>query len=220
MTNEGLEILLADRCKSLDLKQKAFDVLEKIFSDNDEGEFWNGFSKSEIKRIFHSHTYVIDRKYSASIIRTRIGLYINDEDNLWVEGHEPIGYYELDTDFNGEVIDDWMVIEKEKYITDIDIIGFFQTMNKKMPLQYLRRNHVQYEFVTYISFIGTLFMSKEFEGAGRFIQRACTYLEKTDNALLDKDYLRESKRFLKIMKDHLWENNLVSDDLKEDLTGK
>lgn len=219
MTSEELEILLANRCKSLDLKQKAFDVLEMIFSENDEGEFWRGFSKSEIQRIFHSHAYVVDRKYDASsIIRTRIGLYVNDEDNLWVDGHEPIGYYELDADFDGNIVDDWLIIEKEKHLKNIDVIGYFQRMNEKLPLQYLRRNHIQYEFVTYISLIGTLFMSKKFDEAGRFIQRAHTYLEKTDHALLDKGYLGQSKRFLKIMKDHLLMNNLVSDDLKKIFT--
>ena len=73
-------------------------------------------------------------------------------------------------------------------------------MNEKLPIEYLRRNHIQYEYVAYISLIGTLFMSKQFEGSGMFVMRAYTYLETTDNTILDKDYLKESKRFLKMMK--------------------
>ena len=61
-------------------------------------------------------------------------------------------------------------------------------------------------------------MSKQFEGAGRFIQRAYTYLEKVDNAMLDSDYLRDSKRFLKMTKEYLITNNLVTADLKNELS--
>jgi hypothetical protein len=68
-------------------------------------------------------------------------------------------------------------------------------MNEKMPDQYLRRNHFQYEFVAYISLIGTSFISKAFESAGVFISRANVYLATTDHTFLDKDYLKESRKF-------------------------
>ncbi len=87
-----------------------------------------------------------------------------------------------------------------------------------MPPQYLRRNHSEYKFVSYISLIGTLFISKEFEGAGVFINRANTYLNDTDNVLPDKDYLKKCRYFLKIMTRYLLENNLLSESLKQKLT--
>jgi len=47
-------------------------------------------------------------------IRTEIGVYIKDPDNVWVRGLEPIGKYELDTDLSAEDIDDWLTIDNKK----------------------------------------------------------------------------------------------------------
>ena len=90
-------------------------------------------------------------------------------------------------------------------------------MNQKLPAEYLRRNHIQYEFVAYISLVGTLFISKQFEGAGLFVKRAYSYLETISDTKLDKDYLKRSKRFLKLMSKYLVTNNLVSESLKQEL---
>jgi hypothetical protein len=218
MTDQELEILLTEKCKTLDLTKTAFDNLEQIFKDNsNDKEFLCGFERNEIKTTFERFEYQIDRQTSNAIIKTRIGLYVEDKNHIWLDNIEPIGYYELDTDLNGEIVDDWFVIEKEKYLKDIGIIAQFQILNKKLPIEYLRRNHIQYEFVAYISLIGTLFISKQFQSAGRFIHRAYTYLDNTDNALIENDYLKESKRFLKMMKRYLVTNNLVTDDLKNEL---
>jgi len=220
MTDQELEILLTEKCKTLDLTKTAFDNLEQIFKDNSsDKDFLCGFERDEIKTTFERFIYQIDRLTRNAIIKTRIGLYVVDKNQIWLDNMEPIGYYELDTDLNGEIVDDWFVIEKEKYLKDIGIATQFQILNKKLPTEYLRRNHIQYEFVAYISLIGTLFLSKQFQGAGRFIQRAYTYLDNTDNSLIENDYLKESKRFLKMMKSYLVTNNLVTDDLKNDLVG-
>ena len=217
MTDQELGILLTERVKTFDLKKTAFDTLDKILSDNsDDKDFLCGFEQNEIKLVFDRFEYHIDRRHVGSIIRTRIGLYVENQN--WIDNLEPIGYYELETKLNGELVDDWFVIEKEKYLKDIGIISHFQSMNQKLPIEYLKRNHIQYEFITYVSLIGTLFMSKQFEGAGRFIQRAYTYIETTDNAKLDKDYLKESKKFLKMISSYLVTNNLVTTTLKQELT--
>ena len=47
-------------------------------------------------------------------IRTEIGIYIKDPDNVWVRGLEPIGKYELDTNLAAEDIDDWLTIDRAK----------------------------------------------------------------------------------------------------------
>ena len=167
--------------------------------------------------MFDRFEYQVDKRHSGSVIRTKVGLYVEDTKNVWLDSLEPIGYYELETDFNGEILDDYFVIEKQKYVDDIAIVSHFQNMNKILPLGYLRRNHIQYELVAYISLVGTLFISKQFEGTGRFIKRAYTYLETTDNSRLDQNYLKESKSFLKMMKSYLVRNNLVTEGLKEEL---
>jgi hypothetical protein len=121
MTDQELEILLIERCKTLDLAKTAFDTLEQILKDNsNDKDFLGGFKLNEIKAIFDRFEYQIVRRHGGSIIRTRIGLYVEDKDQVSLDKMKPIGYYELETDLKGEIVDDWFVIEKgkvfEKYL--------------------------------------------------------------------------------------------------------
>ncbi|MEF9477239.1 hypothetical protein OWR28_05420 [Chryseobacterium sp. 1B4] len=214
MTAQELELLLTDRARTSDLRQKAFDTLHKILSE-DPDELIGGFAPGEITFLFDGYQYLTEQRYSEPIIRARIGIYV--ENDMYLGNSEPIGYYDLEMDFDGEIVDDWFVIEKEKYLKDIGIISYFQGMNKKMPSQYLTGNHGEYEFVSYISLIGTLFISKEFESSGVFVNKANTYLKTDGKPLPDKDYLKECRYFLKIMSRYLIENNLISEELKQRL---
>lgn len=217
MTDQELEILLTERVKTFELKKTAFNTLDKILSDNsDDKDFLCGFGQNEIKLVFDRFEYHIDRRHGGSIVRTRIGLYVESQN--WLDNLEPIGYYELETNLNGEIVDDWFVIEKEKYLKDIGIISHFQNMNEKLPIEYLRRNHIQYEFVSYVSMVGTLFVSKQFEGAGRFIQRAYSNLADIESKNFAYEYLKEAKKFLRMTSHYLTTNNLVTDNLKNELT--
>lgn len=180
MTDQEIENLLIEQVKTLDLKKVALDTFNQIFTD--EKTYLGGFSQDEIISKFDCFKYYIDRRYGNSMIRTRIGLYV--ENKVYVEDLELIGYYELETNLNGEVLDDWFVIEQEKYLKDVGIISHFQNLNENLPTDYLKRNHTQYEFVTYISLIGTLFISKQFESVGQFIKRANVYLETMDDTKL------------------------------------
>jgi len=114
MEERELEILLKERCKALDLKKKAFESLDEILikKNSNDKEFLCGFEQAEIKTVFDGFSYKIDRRHGESIISTRIGLYI--ESQLWIDNLEQIGFYELESDFGGEILDDWLVIEKEK----------------------------------------------------------------------------------------------------------
>lgn len=217
MKDKEFEILLTDWVNTYNLKKTAFDTLGRILLENsDDKDLLCGFEQNEIKAIFDRFEYQIDRQHGGSIIKTRIGLYVENQNCL--DNLEPIGYYELESNLNGEVLDDWFVIDKEKYLKDIGIISHFQSMNEKLPVEYLKRNHIQYEFVSYVSMVGTLFISKHWEGAGRFVQRAYTNLETVDNAKYDEDYLKEAKKFLKQVSGYLTTNNLVTEKLKQELT--
>ena len=217
MTDQELDILFTERVKTFDLKKTAFDTLDKILSDNiDDKDFLCGFEQNEIKPLFDRFEYHIDRRHGNSIIRTRIGLYVESQN--WLDNLEPIGYYELEANQNGKVVDDWFVIEKEKYLKDVEIISHFQSMNEKLPIEYLKRNHIQYEFVSYVSMVGTLFVSKQFEGTGRFIIRAYRNLETVESKNFDQGYLNEARMFLKMISHYLTTNNLVTDNLKNELT--
>lgn len=214
MTAQELETLLTERVQNFDLKKIAFDSLHQILSETPE-ELIGGFEPHEITYQFDGYKHLIDNRDHDPIIRTSIGFYVKND--IYHDNLEPIGYYELDTNWNSEVVDDWFVIEKEKYLKDIGIISYFQWMNKKLPPQYLETDHVQYEFVSYISMVGTLFISKAFQSTGVFVHKAKTYLEATVNSLPDKDYLKASKKFLKMISTYLIENNLITEDLKQKL---
>ena len=105
MTDQDLEILLQGKCNAFDLKQIAFNHLLQIFKDNsNDNDFLNGYTQNEIKTIFERFEYQIDRRIGSAIIRTRIGLYVEDSDNVELDNFKPIGYYELETDFKGEIL--------------------------------------------------------------------------------------------------------------------
>ncbi|WP_313003775.1 hypothetical protein [Chryseobacterium gleum] len=212
MTAQELQTLLTERAEKFHIKNEAFHTLQKILSEDPE-ELIGGFARHEITFVFEGYQYLIEQQYREPIIRARISLCVQNE--IYLNNLEPIGYYDLEMDFDGEIVDDWFVVEKEKYLKDIGIISYFQGMNKKMPSHYLKGNHGEYEFVSYISLVGTLFISKDFEGAGVFVDKANTYLK--DYSLPDKDYLKECRYFLKIMSRYLIENNLVSEELKQKL---
>ena len=120
MKDHELEILLTEHGKTLNLKQKAFETLERIFFENSkDNDFLCGFDRNEIKTIFDRFEYQIEKRQGVSFISTRIGLYVECPDKVWVDHMEQIGYYELQTDFKGELLDDWFVIEKQKHLKDI-----------------------------------------------------------------------------------------------------
>ena len=46
--------------------------------------------------------------------------YVEDKNQISLDKMKPIGYYELETDLKGEIVDDWFVLEKEKYFKNIE----------------------------------------------------------------------------------------------------
>ncbi|KAA0127800.1 hypothetical protein FY557_11635 [Chryseobacterium sp. SN22] len=199
---------LADFCEKFKLKEKTFKCFEEFYSVNYENEnFLNGYEKSELKPVFDGHRFNIQHSFFLPTVDTKISLYT---ENSMV----PVGYYILETDYNGEIVDDFFVIEVEKY--SIHIASHFRHINESLPVSYLRRNTIQYPFVSYLSLAGTLFMSKKFEASGRFVLRACVNLRETGEEHFEKEFLKKSKRFLKMMKNYYLEKQLISSKLKTD----
>jgi hypothetical protein len=202
---------LTNICNKFKLKEKTFESFEGLFHKNceEEDDFLNGFNRDEINPVFDGYEFNLQHSFLPSTIDTRISLYIS-------ESLIPIGYYKLQVDFNGEIVDDFFSIEKEKHIGSINIISHFQYLNKNLPISYLRRNYIQYTFVSYVSLVGTLFISKNFEGSGRFVHRAYVNLKEIGEEHFEKDFLKKAKRFLKMMKNYLVEENLISESLQLD----
>lgn len=115
MIDQALDIFLTERADTFNLKKIAFDTLNAIFSEHSgDRDFLCGFEQNEIKPVFDRFEYHVNRRHGGSIIKTRIGLYVDSQNSL--DNLDNIGYYELETNLNGEVIDDWFVIQKEKYL--------------------------------------------------------------------------------------------------------
>ncbi|ROH97676.1 hypothetical protein [Chryseobacterium daecheongense] len=116
MKNEqNLEQRLIEICERFKLKEKALNSLEEIITDGLRRDeyFLNGYTRSEVHTVFEEYRFTILKKYLEATIDTRIGLYIDND--MYVDNSEPIGYYTLEVDFNGKIVDDVFVLEKEKY---------------------------------------------------------------------------------------------------------
>ncbi len=201
---------LADFCEKFKLKERTFESFDELYLKNCEDEnFFNGYEKCELKPVFDGHRFNIRHSFLPPTVDTKISLY--PENSL-----VPVGYYTLQVDFNGEIVDDFFVIEKEKYMESINMVSHFQYLNESLPVGYLRRNISQYPYVSYLSLAGTLFMSKKFEASGRFVLRAYVNLEETGEACFEKDFLKKSKKFLKMLKNYYIEKQLISPKLKAD----
>lgn len=111
---------LKDKVDSLNLNERALQTLSKIKKVDSEDdlfpEFLKGFSRDEI--IFKTKQQVIElynfSGFDPSIL-TIIGIYVLDIEKKWADNLKPIGYFEFQTDINGEYLNDHLEIEEQKY---------------------------------------------------------------------------------------------------------
>ncbi len=97
------------------------------------------------------------------------------------------------------------------------IFSQFSKMQEKLPTEYFKRNHLQYEYVSYVSIVFTLFLSKKYELAGRFIVRAMIAFEKYGPETFDTSFITESKLFLKLIMENIILQGSISDKLRDEL---
>jgi len=76
-------------------------------------DFLGGYLPTELKFDFERHEFHLETEHKCAVIRTRIGIYIDDIRGIWYNGPEPIGYYLLEVDLDGEILDDYLTIEKK-----------------------------------------------------------------------------------------------------------
>jgi len=101
LVNQALE-----RCK---------EVIERLKLEDKEGDLdsFGGFDPAELIFEFNNQILMFNSfKTDMPITRTQIGIYIDDPDKVWARGLEPVGNYELDTNLDGEHIDDWLYFDK------------------------------------------------------------------------------------------------------------
>lgn len=117
MDLNDIQKTLNDLSARFDLVNQATKSSESIIINlSREGkDKLGGFESSELicefkcqKLVFNSHLR------QEPFISTEVGIYIKDEDGIWVGGLKPVGTYELETNLKGEHIDDWLWFSETK----------------------------------------------------------------------------------------------------------
>ncbi|MBL7817080.1 MAG: hypothetical protein JNL70_18805 [Saprospiraceae bacterium] len=117
MTTEEIHQTLKEFSEKYKLKQEAIDscmkAMEHCIADDSDG--LGGFSIDEIRLEFMQHDLIFEHYlYNIIFVKTKIGLYQNKENPDYVKRLKPIGYYELDTNMEGDSFDDWLIIDVKK----------------------------------------------------------------------------------------------------------
>lgn len=190
--------------------QNIFDELEKQSIEFDIDEF-NGHKREEFIIKFDRFEYNLNENGEKEYIKVKLGIYIKDKDDIWVNSLEPIGDYRTVYDIEGVLIDEFINIKsKEK---GFRIVYWIEILNKVIPDRYYKTNIPEYEFVTYINHTFSLFQGRNFEGVFIFLNRCLDYLEIPKNKkLLDKIYLDKAKEYLKYLYFYLKNNELIDEE--------
>jgi hypothetical protein len=98
---EELQVKLMEFSDKFELKQNALESclesMKNCINDNVNG--LGGFSIDELRLEFIEQNLVFEHYvYNVPFIKTKIGLYMKEENKIYVRNLKPIGYYELDTD--------------------------------------------------------------------------------------------------------------------------
>ena len=120
LTDFSTQLDLVDQAK----KSCAKVILDLIAEDNGNLErTTRGFEPSELIYEFNHQALIFNSYLSDTpFVRTEIGIYIKDKANVWVRGLEPVGKYVLETNLEGEDIDDWLDFDKtKKEVTERDL---------------------------------------------------------------------------------------------------
>ena len=120
---------LTDFSTQLDLVDQAKKSCAKVIPDliaEDNGSLektTRGFEPSELIYEFNNQALIFNSYLTDTpSVRTQIGIYIKDKGNVWVRGLEPVGKYVLETNLEGEDIDDWLDFDKtKKEVTERDL---------------------------------------------------------------------------------------------------
>lgn len=222
MTLNQIKNTLTDFSKKNNLQQKALKscqvaMLNCIEDDIDGLGGLGGFKIEEIRLEFIRQEVIFEHySNNTPFVKTRIGLYKNIENDIYFRNLEPVGYYELDTNLDGESFDDWLIIDKEKN-NQLDIIYDLKELNKVLPEQYLRRNSIYYEYISYVAHIVTHYQAKNLKACLLFMQRAFKFSAKIEIKDDFEMYYEKSKKYIKRIASYLDECGLIEKELIKNL---
>jgi len=121
MTVSEIKKVLEDFSNQHGLIEKAIIGCNKVIDylieedQKNKKDSLGGFLKNEIILEFDHQKLLFNDCYNQSpLIIVQIGLYNKDLENKFLRNLEPIGYYQLHVNSNGEIIDDIFTIDKVK----------------------------------------------------------------------------------------------------------
>jgi len=121
MTVSEIKVMLDAFSTQHGLIEKAIKGCKKVIDylieedQKNKKDSLGGFSKEEIILEYDHQKLLFNDCYEQfPLIIVQIGLYIKDLENIFLRNLEPIGYYQLYVDSDGEIIDDVFTIDKEK----------------------------------------------------------------------------------------------------------
>lgn len=190
--------------------QIILDELEKQSSKFGIDKF-NGHNRDEFILKFDSYNLVIDGKGEKERIHVRIGIYLEDTENIWAENLEPIGNYTTIFDINGEFIDEFITIDSKYQNFGIDY--WIEILKNSIPKSYFKRNIPEFTLVTYINHSIFLFQSRDFLGTFVFLKRCLEYLEIQENKdHIESEYLKNVIEYIQSLFYYLKNNKLIDND--------
>jgi hypothetical protein len=187
--------------------QKVFDELENMSAEFGIDEF-NGNKRDELIIKFDRFGIDLNENGEKEMIRVKLGIYLEDKNEIWINSLQPIGEYLRIYDLKGEFIDEFITINKKEIGFDIDF--WIEIFNKIVPKRYFKRNVPEYPLVTYINHSIFLFQGRDFEGVFIFLKRCLDYLENSENKeRIDSEYLDKVNSYLESIFYYLKNNELI-----------
>jgi hypothetical protein len=205
---------LIDFAEKHSFKKEALAAIDKVLdahieSDKKVGiDFLCGHDKSELIYEFGRYEFQIDKDENC-LIAVRINIYSK---KLYGPNTDvPVGYYiELKDTTTGEHIDEFLGFDWS--LIDFNIEYHIERVNSIVPQRYFKRNIPEYEFVTYVNHIISLFQGRQFEGVIVFVKRCLDYLENTEKKEIQKEYLNECLELFKGIFHFIQKNELVKEE--------
>ncbi len=203
----NIEILNELRRKTEKDIQNVFDELEKQSIELKIDEF-NGHKREDFIIKFDRFEYHLNEDGEKEFVRIRLGIYLKDHEEIWMNFLEPVGEYITVYDLNREFIDEFINIKPKEASFGID--SWAKELNNIIPDSYYRRNVKEYEFVCYINNTISLFQGRNFMLVSLFINRSLDYLEKIQSEEpLKCPYIIKATEYLKYLFYYLKRNDLV-----------
>lgn len=215
MNLEEIEKVLIDFSTRHNLKQKAKEMCLLCMTNalKDDPKTLGGFNLEEIRLNFVEHELIFDHSfYNTPFVKTQIGLYKTESNDIYVGGYERIGAYFLDTDINGEHFDDWLLVEEEKN-NQLAIVGELENLGKMLPERYLRRNSVYYDYLTYVAQVTSLYQSRNLTACQLFVKRAFEFTLKTQIPDDFGVYMKASKKYIRRIANYMNDCDQIDEDM-------